>query len=62
MYIRLKRKNQTCFLHVEPSDSFQNIKQRVGITLNMDPSQIMLIGSDKKKELVDLATISDQGS
>jgi hypothetical protein len=60
-YIRLKRKNQTIFLHVEPSNSFGIIKQRVAEILSMpDPSKIMLVGPDKKKELVDLASISDQ--
>lgn len=60
-YIRLKRKNQTIFLHVEPSNSFGIIKQRIAEILNMpDPSKIMLVGPDKKKELVDLASISDQ--
>ena len=60
MYIRLKRKNNTLFLHVEPSDSFENIKLRVAELFEMDKAQIQLIGSDKKKELVDLATVSDQ--
>ena len=61
MYIRLKRKNQTIFLHVELSDNFSSIKQRVAALISLEQHQIMLFGSDKKKELVDLATISDQG-
>ena len=60
-YIRLKRKNQTIFLHVEPSDNFSSIKQRVAQLLSLEAFQVMLIGSDKKKELVDLSTLSDQG-
>eukprot|EP01031_Cornospumella_fuschlensis_P031410 gene31410-37968_t len=61
MYIRLKRKNQTIFLHVEPSNSFGQIKARIAEILNMpDPNRIQLIANDKKKELVDLATVSDQ--
>lgn len=60
MYIRLKRRNQTVFLHVEPSNSFLQIKQRVAETFTMDPAHIVLVGSDKKKEYVDAATISDQ--
>ena len=60
-YIRLKRKNQTIFMHVEPSDNFSSIKQRVAHLMSLEPFQVMLIGSDKKKELVDLSTLSDQG-
>eukprot|EP01038_Epipyxis_sp_PR26KG_P016722 gene16722-22876_t len=60
MYIRLKRKNQTIFLHVEPSNTFAQIKQRVSELLTVEPHHVMLIGNDKKRELLDLATISDQ--
>ncbi len=62
MYIRLKRKNQTIFLHAEPSDSFASIKQRVADLLNMESHHIQLIAGDKKKEFVDLSTLSDQGN
>ena len=61
MYIRLKRKAQTVFLHVENSDSFASIKQRIAALFSMEAQQISLIGSDKKKEMADLATVSDQG-
>ena len=47
MYIRLKRKNQTLFLHVEPSDNFNQIKQRIGEIFELEPSAIMLLASDK---------------
>jgi uncharacterized protein YcgL (UPF0745 family) len=48
MYIRLKRKSQTVFLHVEPSNTFQQVKQRVAELFSMpDPSHIMLVASDK---------------
>jgi ribosomal protein L23 len=47
MYIRLKRKNQTVFLHVEPSDNFFQIKQRVAENFNIEPSGIMLFAGDK---------------
>lgn len=77
MYIRLKRRNQTLFLHVEPSNSFGQIKQRIADVLNMpDPNRIQLLANDRvsifpvfsccwltwlqKRELVDLATVSDQ--
>ena len=60
MYVRVKRKNQTTFLHVEPSDNFAGIKARIAKLFSMEPHQMMLFGSDKK-ELVDLGTVSDQG-
>ena len=60
MYVRIKRRNQTVFLHVEPSNSFLQIKQRLAETFNMEPAQILLYASDKKKEFVDAATVSDQ--
>lgn len=60
MYIRLKRKNQTVFLHVEPSSTFGQIKLRLGENFDMDADKIMLMANDKKRELVDLATVSDQ--
>lgn len=60
MYIRFKRKNQTVFLNVEPSQTFAIVKARLAENFNMDASNIMLMANDKKRELVDLATISDQ--
>ena len=60
MYIRVKRRNQTVFLHVEQSSSFADIKKRLGQNFNMDSSSIMLYAHDKKRELVDMATVSDQ--
>jgi len=45
--VRLKRKNQTMFLHVEPSHSFLQIKQRIGEYFKMDASSIMFYASDK---------------
>jgi hypothetical protein len=47
MYIRLKRRNQTVFLHIDMADNFFKIKQRVAELYTMDPSNIQLIGSDK---------------
>ena len=47
MYIRLKRKNQTVFLHVEPSNTFAQIKQRTAEIFAIDASHIMLYASDK---------------
>ena len=61
MYLRVKRKNTTTLLHVEPSDSFQLIKQRIATLFSVESHQVMLLGGDKRKELVELATVSDQG-
>ncbi len=47
MYIRLKRKNQTLFLHAEPSNNFSQIKVRIGEILGLDPTRIMLTANDK---------------
>ena len=47
MYVRFKRKNQTVFLHVEPSSTFQQIKVRLGENFDMDPEKIMLWANDK---------------
>lgn len=47
MYIRIKRKNQTIFLHVEPSSNFLQIKQRIAETLVIDASHIQLFANDK---------------
>ena len=60
MYIRLKRKNQTLFLHVEPHSSFNSVKAKISDTFKVDQDKIMLYHQDKKRELVDAATISDQ--
>ena len=60
MYVRIKRQNQSVFMHVEPSDSFGTVKERLGSLYNMEAANIQLIADDKKRELVDLATVSDQ--
>jgi len=61
MYLRVKRKNTTTLLHVEPSDSFQLVKQRIASLFSIESHKVMLLGSDKTKELIDLGTVSDQG-
>lgn len=51
MYVRLKRRNQTIFLHVEGSYNFGQIKQKVAEILSLpDPSKIMLLASDKVRD------------
>lgn len=47
MYVRLKRKSQTMFLHVEPHNNFAQIKTRIADILSMDVTQINLIANDK---------------
>ena len=47
MYIRLKRKNMTMFLHVEPSDNFYQIKTRIGENFGLEASNILLFAGDK---------------
>ena len=47
MYIRLKRRNQTIFLHIDPADNFFQIKQRTATLFAVDPANIMLIAADK---------------
>ena len=47
LYIRFKRKNQTVFLHVEPSTTFQQVKVRLGENFDMSPDNIILWASDK---------------
>ena len=60
MYVRVKRRNQTVFLHVEPSQTFGMIKSRLAENFSVDAAGILLFANDKKRELLDLATISDQ--
>lgn len=62
MHIRLKRKNQTIFQSVEPNDTFQSIKAKVGILLDQpaDGIQLWNRASLPQKELSDMATITDQ--
>jgi hypothetical protein len=60
MYVRVKRKNQTMFLHVDPSDSFMALKTRIGEVNAVDPSTIALYAKDRVRELVDVATVADQ--
>ena len=48
MYIRLKRKSQTVFLHVEPSNTFLQVKNRIAEIFSIaEPTHIMLVASDK---------------
>ena len=58
-YIRMKRQNQTIFMHVEPSDSFATVKAKCGEVYGVGPSSVGLFLEDEKTELMDLSTVSD---
>ena len=47
MHVRLKRKNQTIFLHVDPADNFSQLKNRVAEIHGMEANSIMILGPDK---------------
>ena len=47
--MRVKRKNQTIFLHVEPSDNFASLKAKCGETLNVPPTSVQLLHTDKAR-------------
>lgn len=44
---RIKRKNQTIFLHVEPSYTFAQVKARISEMHRIETDRIMLFASDK---------------
>ena len=46
-YVRIKRKNQTIFLHVESTDSFGQLKKQVGEILEVDPNNVLFYAGDK---------------
>jgi uncharacterized protein YcgL (UPF0745 family) len=48
MYIRLKRKNQTVFLHVDASENFSQIKQRLATLFSKRPNEIMIYADPDK--------------
>jgi hypothetical protein len=45
-FIRLKRKNQTVFLHVETFTTFQEVKKRLGDTFAIESEKIVLWADD----------------
>ena len=51
MYVRFKRRNQTVFLHVEPSSTFQQVKVRLAENFDMAPENIILFANDKVRAL-----------
>ncbi|CAI5726288.1 unnamed protein product [Hyaloperonospora brassicae] len=61
-YIRVKRRNQTVFVDVQPSDSFRSVKEKLGVLFHVPWTSIQLWeGLNKKdsKEFVDGATLAD---
>ena len=49
-YVRVKRKNQTIFLHVEPSDNLASVKAKCAETVNVPPTSVQLLHTDKVRE------------
>ena len=46
-YVRIKRKQQTIFLHVEQTETVQGVKAQLGEIVGQSPADIRLFGSDK---------------
>ena len=46
-YVRVKRKNSTVFLHVEPSDHFASLKSKCGDIMGVPASSVQLIHTDR---------------
>jgi hypothetical protein len=42
-YVRVKRKSQTIFLHVEPTDSFALVKEKLGAVRLLPPLPMILM-------------------
>jgi hypothetical protein len=57
--LRFKRKNETIFLVVEPSDSFRKIKLRLSEILKKGVDEIVLTASNREQILTDAAQVSD---
>jgi hypothetical protein len=45
--VRIKRKQQTIFLHVEQTETVQGVKAQLGEIVGQSPADIRLFGSDK---------------
>lgn len=58
MYLRVKRKRSTIFLHVEPSDTFKVLKVKCGDVFGVSPSLVGLFNTEKV-EYNELSTIAD---
>ena len=51
LYVRVKRQAQTIFLHVEPSDSFSIIKEKLAQINQKNADKIGLFAPDKVNNL-----------
>ena len=60
MYLRVKRMKETVFLRVNPTDSFANVKAKLGGILGKEANDLRIIGSDKERIFEDEATVGDQ--
>lgn len=63
MYIRVKRKKTTIFVHVEPTDTIQDVKQKLQQLINQPADQQRLhkdgASLDDSKRLTDLKIEND---
>ena len=59
-HVRVKRKNQTIFLPVEPNECFETLRKRVAEIVGVGAETVKLFAPDKMRELPDVATIADQ--
>merc|ERR1712060_839639 len=61
IYIRCKRRHQTIFLNVSPSETIQSIKKKLSTSLSGEPSwdDMQVYVEDRSDPLPDKATISD---
>jgi len=60
MYLRVKRLKETVFLRVNPTDSFANVKGKLGSILGKDANDLRIIAADKERVFEDEATVGDQ--
>ena len=60
MNLRVKRQKDTVFLRVNPTDSFAQVKLKLGGVLGRDSNNLRIIGSDKERVFEDEATVGDQ--
>ena len=65
LYIRVKRSNQTIFLHVEPMDTFQDVKGKLKVILyppdgsDANEGLQLLKNENLTEDLPDMATLVD---
>eukprot|EP00755_Sulcionema_specki_P009902 Sspe_Gene.44973::Locus_22133_Transcript_2_3_Confidence_0.250_Length_556::g.44973::m.44973 len=59
MYIRVKRKKQTIFLHCEPGDTVLSVKEKITLITNVPASDQRLLL--QKQNLEDTSSLHDCG-